>query len=99
MSRRFYLTSAGCYWSLSKQRYLQFLQDGATQNLSNCNFEKLNSLEEYQARIIKKPSQQAKPIDVTDFDVEHYQLELEHFLKTGEQTGFNAANYIDVFFD
>ncbi|BAZ42031.1 hypothetical protein NIES4101_79990 [Calothrix sp. NIES-4101] len=99
MSRRFYITSSGCYWSFSKQRYLQFLQDGATQNFSNFNFSKLNALEKYQARIIKKPSQQAKPIDVTDFDVEHYQLELEHFLKTGEQTGFNAANYIDIFFD
>jgi hypothetical protein len=98
MSRRFYVTLSGCYWSFSKRGYLEFLQDGAKQKLSNLSHN-LNSLEEYQARIIKKPSQQAKPIDLTDFDAEHYQMELEHFLKTGEQTGFNATEYIDVFFD
>ncbi|WP_143289289.1 hypothetical protein [Brunnivagina elsteri] len=98
MSRRFYVTSSGCYWSFSKRGYLEFLQDGAKQKLSNLS-NNLNSLEEYQVRIIKKPSQQAKPIDITDFDVEHYQMELEHFLKTGKQTGFNAVEYINVFFD
>ncbi len=98
MSRRFYVIFSGCYWSLSKQGYLQFLRDGVEQKLENLS-NNSNSMEEYQARIIKKPSQQAKPIDLTDFDAEHYQMELEYFLKTGEQTGFNATEYIDVFFD
>ncbi|NJM22644.1 MAG: hypothetical protein HC907_30015 [Richelia sp. SM1_7_0] len=98
MSRRFYITLSGCFWSFSQPGYLQFLRDGAEQKLSNLSHN-LNSLEEYPARIIKKPSQRAKPIDVTDFDGEHYQMELEHFLKTGEQTGFDAAKYISIFFD
>jgi hypothetical protein len=98
MSRRFYVTFSSFYWSLSQQGYLKFLRDGAEQKLRNLS-NNLNFLEEYQARIIKKPSQQAKPIDLTDFDAEHYQMELEHFLKTGEQTGFNASEYLSIFFD
>ncbi len=98
MQNRYYVTLSQCYWSLSKQGYLQFLRDGAERKLSHLS-NNLNSLAEYQARIIKKPSQQAKPIDITDFDGEHYQMELEHFLKTGQQTGFDAAKYISIFFD
>jgi hypothetical protein len=92
MSRRFYIQQCSSYWSLSKQGYLKLLQDGATAQkweLSNIK---------YEARTIKKPPPQAKPINVTDFDTEHYQLELEHFLKTGHQTGFNIDDYIDIFF-
>ena len=93
MSRRFYIKQCGNYWSLSKQGYLNLLQDAATSG--DC----LLGNARYEARIVKKPPQQARAINVTDFDTEHYQLELEHFLKTGKQTGFNIDDYIDIFFD
>jgi hypothetical protein len=93
MARRFYVIKFGFYWSLPKQGYLNLLQQGAVKNSSDLD------LRLYQAREVKKPPVLAKPIDVTDFEIEHYQMELEHFMKTGEQTGFNAAEYVNIFFD
>ena len=45
---------------------------------------------EYEAREIKKPPINSRAINVTNFQPEHYKDELEYFLKTGQQTGFNA---------
>jgi hypothetical protein len=93
MNRRFYIINMGGCWSLSKSSYLKLLQNGTQNQIKDLD------LEQYEARTIKKLPTTAKPIDVTDFELAHYQQELEHFLKTGEQTGFNAADFISVFFD
>ncbi|MBF2063027.1 MAG: hypothetical protein IGS39_01125 [Calothrix sp. C42_A2020_038] len=93
MARRFYVIQFGSYWSLPKQQYLKLLQHGAVDSISHVD------LKLYQAREVKKPPVQAKPIDLTDFEIEHYQMELEHFLKTGEQTGLDVAGYVSVFFE
>lgn len=93
MARRFYVIQLGSYWSLPKPEYLKLLQLGAVSNLVDID------LNTYQARIVKKPPLQAKPIDLSGFEIEHFQMELEHFMKTGEQTGFNAKEYVNVFFD
>jgi hypothetical protein len=93
MKRRFYVINMGACWSLSKDFYLKLLQNGVQNQIKDLDLQK------YEARTIKKSPPKAKPIDVTDFELEHYQQELEHFLKTGEQTGFNAADFISVFFD
>lgn len=86
MSRRFYVTQFGFYWSLSKQGYLRFLQDGAT----GIGWSLDSPL--YEAREINRPPIGSKPINVTDFRQEHYKEELEYFLKTEKQTGFAAPN-------
>jgi hypothetical protein len=93
MNRRFYVINMGACWSLSKDSYLKLLQSETQNKIQNLDLQK------YEARTIKKLPTTAKPIDVTDFELAHYQLELEHFLKTGEQTGFNAADFISIFFD
>lgn len=93
MNRRFYVINIDGCWSLSKDSYLKLLQNGTQNQIQDLDLQK------YQARTIKKLPTTAKPIDVTDFELEHYQQELEHFLKTGEQTGFNAADFISIFFD
>lgn len=51
------------------------------------------------AREIKKPPINSKSINVTNFQQEHYKEELGYFLKTGEQTGFNAPNDAIMFDD
>lgn len=93
MARRFYVVQLGSYWSLPKQEYLKLLQHGAVQDLTDIDLNK------YQARVVKKPPLKAKPIDMSGFEVEHFQMELEHFMKTGEQTGFDAEKYINIFFE
>ncbi|BAZ09535.1 hypothetical protein NIES4071_13440 [Calothrix sp. NIES-4071] len=93
MTRRFYVVQLGSYWSLTKHEYLKLLQHGAVQNLTSID------LNTYQARVVKKPPLNAKPIDLSGFEVEHFQMELEHFMKTGEQTGFDAEKYINIFFE
>lgn len=93
MARRFYVIQLGSYWSLPKPEYLKLLQLGAVSNLVDIN------LNAYQARIVKKPPLHAKPIDLSGFEIEHFQMELEHFMKTGEQTGFDAKKYVNIFFD
>lgn len=93
MARRYYVVQFGCYWSLPKQEYLKLLQHGAERELTGID------LNTYQARIVKKPPLKAKPIDLSGFEVEHFQMELEHFMKTGEQTGFDVEKYINIFFE
>jgi hypothetical protein len=93
MARRYYVIQQGAYWSLPKQEYLKLLQQGAMQELNNID------LSMYQARVVKKPPLQAKPVDLSDFEVEHFQMELEHFMKTGEQTGFSTLEYVNIFFE
>jgi hypothetical protein len=93
MPRRFYVIQLGSYWSLPKQEYLKLLQHGTNISLTNVD------LNIYLAREVKKIPKLAKPIDLTGFETEHYQMELEHFMKTGEQTGFDAAEYVSIFFD
>ena len=91
MNRRFYVINLSGCWSLSKEVYVKLLRDGAG---------KIDiDLSKYEARLIKKSPFTAKPIDIADFESEHYQEELEHFLKTGEQTGFNAADFVSIFFE
>lgn len=86
MNRRFYVTQFGFYWSLTEKGYLKFLQDGA----ASVGWDL--SLADYEAREIKNPPANSQPINVTNFRQEHYQEELEYFLKTGGQTGFHAPN-------
>lgn len=93
MPRRFYVKSECVYWSFSKQGYCQFLTDGALENSPQLD------ASVYQARKIKKTPMSAQAIDVTDFETAHYREELEHFLKTDAQTGFSAADYVNIFFD
>ena len=86
MNCRFYVTQRSLYWSLLQKGYLKFLQDGAGDigwDLSS---------PEYEAREIKKLTVDYRAINVTNFQSEHYKEELEYFLRTGEQTGFNAPN-------
>lgn len=91
MSRRLYVTHFGFYWSLSLKGYLKFLQSGA----ANVGWDL--DLPEYEAREIKKPPINSRVINVTNFEQEHYKEELEYFLKTGKQTGFNAPNDARIF--
>ncbi len=93
MNRRFYIKNRGACWSLSKEGYTKLLRDGAEDKTFDIDLPK------YEARLIKKAPSTAKPIGIADFESEHYQEELEHFLKTGEQTGFNAANFVSIFFE
>jgi hypothetical protein len=93
MARRFYVIQYGSYWSLPKQEYLKLLQQGAMRKLTDID------LNIFQARVVKKPPVQAKPIDLSGFEMEHFQMELEHFMKTGEQTGFDVLEYVNIFFD
>lgn len=93
MPHRFYVIQLGSYWSLPKPQYLKLLQQGAVQNLVDID------LNTYQARVVKKPPRQAKPIDLSGFEIEHFQMELEHFMKTGEQTGFDVGEYVNIFFE
>lgn len=93
MNKRFYVIKSNQFWSLSKDNYLMLLRDG----IENQN-EEVNP-SQYKARLIKKPPIKAQPIDISEFEPEHYQEELEYFLKTGEQTGFSASDFINVFFE
>lgn len=84
MSKRFYVTQFGAFWSLTEKGYRQFLEDGAagiTWNLSQAK---------YEARSIKKPPSKSKPIDVVDFRPSDYKEELQYFIAYGKQTGFKA---------
>ncbi len=85
-NERYYVTNFGHSWSLSFKGYLKFLQDESTN--AGWNLE----LPEYEARLVKRISRSAKPINVTNFECEHYKEELKHFLVHGKQTGFNAPN-------
>ncbi len=93
MPRRFYVKFQGVCWSFSGQSYSQLLADGAVGKFSSPD------LSRYAGRQIKRFPISAQPIDVTDFEDTHYYQEWEYFLKTNGQTGFAAADYIDVFFD
>lgn len=86
MSRRYYITNFGYSWSLSSKGYLKFLRD------SSINGEWNLELPEYEARTVKIIPVDAKPIDITDFKLEHFKEELEYFLAYEEQTGFKAPN-------
>lgn len=86
MIRRYYITNFGYSWSLSSKGYLKFLQD------SSINGEWNIELPIYEARIVKKIPVNARPIDITDFKLEHFKEELEYFLTYEKQTGFKAPN-------
>lgn len=86
MSRRFYVTQFGFYWSWSEKGSLKLLQDGAADTGWGLDSP------EYEVREIKKLPVDSLAINVTNFQSEHYKEELEYFLRTGEQTGFNVPN-------
>ncbi|MBD1836637.1 hypothetical protein [Coleofasciculus sp. FACHB-501] len=93
MSQRFYVKQFGACWSLSKKGYQQFLEDGSANRGWDLN------QPQYEARSVKKIPTGAKPIEVTDFQAEHYKEELEYFLSSGQQTGFKAPNDTRRFLD
>lgn len=93
MAQRYYVEHFCSYWSLSKNGYLKFLQDGAASigwDLSLCG---------HDAREIKRLPKNADYIGVTDFTPEHYKQELEQFLRTGKQSSFVAPNDNQIFHD
>ena len=84
MRQRFYVKQFGYCWSLPKKGYQQFLEDGVADITWNLDDSK------YESRLIKKVPPGANPIDVVDFQPEHFKEELEYFLNSGKQTGSKA---------